>query len=162
MDGLAHLGAEVARPNRPSDTPRESMEDSARHFCGIFGVFGHAEAARLTSVGLHALQHRGEESSGIATGDGERVYIHKGMGQVADVFSQEGVLERLPGHLAIGHNRYSTTGSDVLSNSQPLVAECRDGTIAVAHNGNLVNTGQLRGAMQQQGSIFQTTTDSGR
>ena len=136
------------------------MGESVRHFCGIFGVFGHAEAARLTSVGLHALQHRGEESSGIATGDGAKIHSHRGMGQVAEVFADAGVLDRLPGHLAIGHNRYSTTGSDTLSNSQPLVAECRDGTIAVAHNGNLVNTGQLRGGMQQQGAIFQTTTDS--
>lgn len=136
------------------------MDEGTKHFCGIFGIYGHPEAAELTTLGLHALQHRGEESSGIATGDGSRVRVHTGMGHVADVFSDPGVLERLPGHLAIGHNRYSTTGSDSLVNAQPFVAECRDGYVAIAHNGNMVNTEQLRRGMQQDGAIFQTTTDS--
>ena len=118
------------------------MDEGTKHYCGIFGIYGHPEAARLTILGLHALQHRGEESSGIASGDGSRIRAHTGMGHVADVFSDPAVLDRLPGHLAIGHNRYSTTGSDSLINAQPFVAECRDGYVAVAHNGNMVNTKQ--------------------
>ena len=136
------------------------MDHNVRHYCGIFGIYGTKEAARLTTLGLHALQHRGEESSGIATGDGEHVYVHTGMGHVSDVFEDPNVLERLPGHLSIGHNRYSTTGSDSLCNAQPFVAQCRDGYIAVAHNGNLTNTSPLRTRMQDEGAIFQTTTDS--
>ncbi len=136
------------------------MDPHVKHHCGIFGIYGHPDAARLTSLGLHALQHRGEESSGIGTGDNKHVHVHTGMGHVADVFMEPEVLDRLPGHLAIGHNRYSTTGSDTLSNSQPFLAECRDGYIAVAHNGNLTNTSQLRSQMQEDGAIFQTTTDS--
>ena len=136
------------------------MDYDVKHYCGIFGIYGTVKAARLTTLGLHALQHRGEESSGIATGDGDRVHVHTGMGHVADVFGDSDILERLPGHLAIGHNRYSTTGSDNLCNAQPFVAQCRDGYVAVAHNGNLTNTSALRTHMQEDGAIFQTTTDS--
>ncbi len=136
------------------------MDQHVKHYCGIFGIYGHPDAAELTSLGLHALQHRGEESTGIATGDGKRVHVYTGMGHVADVFSEPEILDRLPGHLAIGHNRYSTTGSDTLCNSQPFLAECRDGYVAVAHNGNLTNTAQLRSHMQEGGAIFQTSTDS--
>ena len=136
------------------------MEQQVKHYCGIFAIYGTPEAATHTALGLHALQHRGEESSGIATGDGERVHVHTGMGQVAEVFGDAKVVEGLPGNLAIGHNRYSTTGSDNIVNAQPFVAQCRDGYVAVAHNGNLTNTAQLRTHMQSTGSIFQTTTDS--
>ncbi|MDA0745406.1 MAG: amidophosphoribosyltransferase [bacterium] len=136
------------------------MEQNIKHYCGIFGIYGTPEAATLTTLGLHALQHRGEESTGIATGDGQRIHVHTGMGHVADVFADPRTLDHLPGHLAIGHNRYSTTGSDSLVNAQPFVAECRDGYVAVAHNGNLTNTASLRREMQEEGAIFQTTTDS--
>ena len=129
------------------------MDEETKHYCGIFAIYGHPEAAKLTTLGLHALQHRGEESSGIASGDGGRIHVHTGMGHVADVFSDAGILDRLPGHLAIGHNRYSTTGSDSLINAQPFVAECRDSYLAVAHNGNMVNTSQLRQAMQKAPSF---------
>jgi amidophosphoribosyltransferase len=136
------------------------MEQHVKHFCGIFGIYGSPEAAALTVLGLHALQHRGEESCGVTTGDGDLIHTHKGMGQVSDVFGNPGDIARLTGHLAIGHNRYSTTGSDNIVNAQPFVAECRDGYIAVAHNGNLTNTAQLRSSMQETGAIFQTSTDS--
>ncbi len=136
------------------------MEHNVKHYCGIFGIFGHPEAAKLTTLGLNALQHRGEESCGIATGDGQKVYVQTGMGHVADVFSKSETLDQLPGHLAIGHNRYSTTGSDTPFNAQPFVAECRDGYIAVAHNGNLINAAHLRRRMQEDGAIFQTSSDS--
>ena len=133
--------------------PGEAMDHDVKHYCGIFGIYGSDEAARLTTLGLHALQHRGEESSGIGTGDSDRVHVHTGMGHVADVFGDLDILERLPGHLAIGHNRYSTTGSDSLCNAQPFVAQCRDGYVAVAHNGNLTNTSELRNRMQDEGAI---------
>lgn len=131
-----------------------------KDYCGIFGIFGHPEASELTTLGLHALQHRGEESSGIASGDGDQLHIHTGMGHVADVFGGLDISSNLPGHLAIGHNRYSTTGSDTLSNSQPFIAQFRQGSIAVAHNGNLINTIQLREELEEEGAIFQTTSDS--
>lgn len=136
------------------------MEHNVKHYCGIFGIFGHPEAAKLAMLGLNALQHRGEESCGIVTGDGQKVFVKTGMGHVADVFSNPETLDRLSGHLAIGHNRYSTTGADTSFNAQPFVAECRDGYIAVAHNGNLTNAVQLRRQMQKNGAIFQTTSDS--
>ena len=135
------------------------MDQGVKHFCGIFGVYGHTEAARLTGLGLNALQHRGEESCGIAVGDGSTIKVHKGMGHVSDVFDTPDKFDGLEGHLAIGHNRYSTTGGDNANNVQPFVAECR-GHIAVAHNGNLVNTTELRSEMQEGGAIFQTSTDS--
>ena len=135
------------------------MDQGVKHFCGIFGVYGHTEAARLTGLGLNALQHRGEESCGIAVGDGNTIKVHKGIGHVSDVFDTPDKFDGLEGHLAIGHNRYSTTGGDSANNVQPFVAECR-GHIAVAHNGNLVNTTELRTEMQEGGAIFQTSTDS--
>jgi amidophosphoribosyltransferase len=135
------------------------MDQGVKHFCGIFGVYGHADAARLTGLGLNALQHRGEESCGIAVGDGKTIEVYKGLGQVSDVFDRPEIFDQLEGHLAIGHNRYSTTGGDSGTNVQPFVAECR-GHIAVAHNGNLINTTSLREEMQEGGAIFQTSTDS--
>ncbi len=137
----------------------DKMDQGVKHYCGIFGVYGHTDAARLTGLGLNALQHRGEESCGIAVGDGQTIHVHKGMGHVSDVFDRPEAFDRLIGHLAIGHNRYSTTGLDTATNAQPYVAECR-GHIAVAHNGNLINTGELRREMQGGGAIFQTSSDS--
>jgi amidophosphoribosyltransferase len=127
--------------------------------CGIFGVIGHPEASNLTYLGLYALQHRGQESAGIATSDGHVITFHKEMGLVADIFSEE-VLARLPGHLSIGHVRYSTTGSSELKNAQPFVVDFDNGSIAIAHNGNLVNAQTLKQELEVNGSIFQSTMDT--
>ncbi|MBI5574783.1 MAG: amidophosphoribosyltransferase [Deltaproteobacteria bacterium] len=127
--------------------------------CGIFGVIGNPEAANLTYLGLYALQHRGQESAGIACSDGDVITFHKEMGLVADIFSED-VLSRLPGHMSIGHVRYSTTGSSELKNAQPFVVDFESGSIAVAHNGNLVNTHLLKQELEVGGSIFQSTMDT--
>ena len=127
--------------------------------CGIFGVYGHPEAANLTYLGLYALQHRGQEGSGICSSDGRHLFIEKSRGLVADVFSEKR-LKRLPGHIAIGHNRYSTAGSSVLRNVQPIVANFALGTLAIAHNGNLVNATELRESLENEGAIFQSSSDS--
>jgi len=134
-------------------------DDRPREECGIFAVYGHEEAAKLTYFGLYALQHRGQESAGIVTSDGRHVVEHKAMGLVPDLFGEE-VLSRLKGHMALGHVRYSTTGSSLLMNAQPLKIHHLGKTLAIAHNGNLVNARQIRGQMEDEGSIFQTTTDS--
>ena len=130
-----------------------------RDECGVFGIFGHPEAANLTYLGLYALQHRGQESAGIATGDGERIRVSRGMGLVADAFT-EPVLESLSGHIAIGHTRYSTAGESSVANAQPFVIDCAHGQIAIAHNGNLVNARELRDRLVRDGSIFQTSSDT--
>jgi amidophosphoribosyltransferase len=135
------------------------MPHYPKHYCGIFGVFGHPNAAELTHYGLFALQHRGQESAGIATSDGQQLRVHRGMGLVSQVFNNE-ILKGLPGHIAIGHTRYSTTGSSHLRNAQPLPADSARGQIAIAHNGNLTNAAQLREQLEGKGSIFQTTVDS--
>lgn len=127
--------------------------------CGIFGVIGHKDAARLTYLGLYALQHRGEESAGIVAYDSKRVRQHKGMGLVGDVFDEK-VIRSLRGDLAVGHNRYSTTGSSQAKNIQPFLVSHKKANIAIAHNGNLTNTLKLRQALEERGSIFQTTMDS--
>ena len=127
--------------------------------CGVFGVYGHMEAANLAYLGLYALQHRGQESAGIASADGAVITFHKAMGIVSDIFSEE-VLGRLHGHAAIGHVRYSTTGSSELKNAQPFVVDFERGSIAVAHNGNLVNADDLRRTLDVEGSIFQSTMDT--
>jgi amidophosphoribosyltransferase len=127
--------------------------------CGIFGVIGHPEAANLAYLGLYALQHRGQESAGIACSDGQVITFHKEMGLVADIFSEE-ILGKLPGHTAIGHVRYSTTGSSELKNAQPFVVDFESGSIAVAHNGNLVNAHLLKRELEVDGSIFQSTMDT--
>jgi amidophosphoribosyltransferase len=130
-----------------------------KHYCGVFGVFGHPNAALLTYYGLYALQHRGQESAGIvACKDGE-FRTHKGMGLVSQVFDGD-ILNRLPGNMAVGHTRYSTTGSSHAINAQPLTVNCARGQIAIAHNGNLTNAGRLRDELEAKGSIFQTTVDS--
>jgi amidophosphoribosyltransferase len=127
--------------------------------CGIFGVFGHPEAANLTYLGLYALQHRGQEGAGICSSDGRQLLLEKSMGLVADIFSEKR-LKRLPGHIAIGHNRYSTAGTSVLKNVQPIVANFALGTLAIAHNGNLVSAVDLRASLEAEGAIFQSSSDS--
>jgi len=127
--------------------------------CGVFGILGHPEAAWLTYLGLYALQHRGQEGAGICTSDGRSLSLHRARGLVAEVFHEE-TFARLPGSAAIGHNRYSTTGADDATNLQPMVASYRGSSIAVAHNGNLVNARELREECEHLGSIFQTTSDS--
>ena len=130
-----------------------------RHYCGLFGIYGHPNAADLTYYGLYALQHRGQESAGITASDGVDLRTYKGMGLVGQVFDKN-ILRSLPGHLAIGHVRYSTTGSSNIKNAQPLVVDCARGQIAIGHNGNLTNASRLRAELEEQGSIFQTTVDS--
>ncbi|MBI5905642.1 MAG: amidophosphoribosyltransferase [Deltaproteobacteria bacterium] len=135
------------------------MFDGWNEECGIFGIHGHPEASNMTYLGLYALQHRGQESAGIASTDGEVITFHKEMGLVADIFSEE-ILSRLPGHAAIGHVRYSTTGSSDLKNAQPVVVDFESGSIAVAHNGNLVNAHEIKRELEVSGSIFQSTMDT--
>ena len=137
--------------------PEESTQP--RHYCGLFGIYGHPNAADLTYYGLYALQHRGQESAGITASDGIELRTHKDMGLVDQVFNRN-ILRSLPGHLAIGHVRYSTTGSSNVKNAQPLVVDCACGQIAITHNGNLTNAARLRAELEEQGSIFQTTADS--
>src|SRR4051812_41792623 len=127
--------------------------------CGVFGIYGHKEAANLTYLGLHALQHRGQESAGIVTSAGAQLSLHRGMGHVIDVFPPE-QLERLGGPHAIGHVRYSTAGGSILKNAQPIAVEFARGSIAVAHNGNLTNAEALREKLEARGSIFQSTSDT--
>ena len=127
--------------------------------CGIFGVYGHPEAANLTYLGLYALQHRGQEGAGICSSDGRRLFLEKSRGLIADVFNEKR-LRRLPGHMSIGHNRYSTAGSSVLRNVQPIVANFALGSLAIAHNGNLVNALEVRAALEDEGAIFQSSSDS--
>jgi amidophosphoribosyltransferase len=133
--------------------------DRPREKCGVFGIYGHPEAARLTYFGLYALQHRGQESCGIVAGDGCRVSAHRGLGLVHEVFPAD-MLARLPGHLAIGHVRYSTTGSTLLVNAQPFLVQHAGQTIAIGHNGTLTNAREIRKNLEDSGSIFQSTMDT--
>src|SRR2546422_3199937 len=135
------------------------MQEYPKHYCGVFGIYGHPNAAELTYYGLYALQHRGQESAGIVTSDGKQFRTHKGMGLVSQIFGGN-VLHNLVGTIALGHTRYSTTGSSHLRNAQPLTVDCARGQIAIAHNGNLTNAAQLREELESKGSIFQTTVDS--
>jgi len=130
-----------------------------REKCGVFGIYRHPDAANMAYLGLYALQHRGQESAGIASSDGERVYLQKGMGLVADVFDEE-KIERLKGDRAIGHVRYSTAGASFSANSQPIKIICHKGEIAVSHNGNLVNAARLRDRLDRKGSIFLGNSDT--
>ena len=133
--------------------------DRFHEACGVFGIWNHHDAARMTYLGLHGLQHRGQESSGIASTDGQDVYVEKGMGLVADVFTEE-VLGKLAGQAAIGHNRYSTAGDSDSTNAQPILIRSHRGKIALGHNGNLTNAYRVRRELEEQGSIFMTTSDS--
>jgi amidophosphoribosyltransferase len=134
-------------------------DDRFRDRCGLFGIFGHPEAARLTYLGLYALQHRGQESAGIVAADAGKLRVEKGMGLVNDVFDEE-KLEALPGDRAMGHVRYSTAGDTVAANAQPILIDCHRGPIALGHNGNLVNAAKLRNDLEAAGSIFQSTSDT--
>jgi amidophosphoribosyltransferase len=135
------------------------MFDKLHEECGVFAIHGYPEAANLTYLGLYALQHRGQESAGIATSDGRKLHCVRQMGHVADIFTP-GVLNELPGDIAIGHTRYSTSGDTVLLNAQPLSVACNKGQIAVAHNGNITNAAELRRELESEGSIFQGTSDT--
>jgi amidophosphoribosyltransferase len=134
-------------------------QDYPKHYCGVFGIYGHPNAAELTYYGLYALQHRGQESAGIVACDGNQFRMHKGMGLVPQIFKGK-VLHDLVGKMAIGHTRYSTMGSSNIVNAQPLTVDCAKGQIAIAHNGNLTNAAALREELEERGSIFQTTVDS--
>jgi amidophosphoribosyltransferase len=146
-------------PPPPASATRVVDDDHFHDQCGLFGVFGHPEAAHLTYMGLYALQHRGQESAGIVASDGSILRLEKGMGLVNDVFTEE-TLGSLPGDRAIGHVRYSTSGETVATNAQPYLIECHRGPIAIAHNGNLVNAAILHEELEAAGSIFQSTSDT--
>jgi amidophosphoribosyltransferase len=159
--GLQGRRAKEPLPLVSSDSFRRGTDDGDKFHdeCAVFGVFGHEEAANLTYLGLYALQHRGQEASGIVSGDGEQFFVHKGLGLVADLYDKS-VLDKLPGHMAIGHNRYSTTGGNDLKNVQPLTVNFALGNLALAHNGNLINAQVLRHELEAYGAIFQSTSDS--
>jgi amidophosphoribosyltransferase len=135
------------------------MFDKFREECGVFGIFGHPEAANLTYLGLYALQHRGQESAGIAASDGAQIRHRKAMGYVNEAFDAE-ALGKLPGYMAIGHVRYSTAGESRVANAQPIVIDSSHGQFAIGHNGNLVNAGEVRDVLVREGAIFQTNTDT--
>jgi amidophosphoribosyltransferase len=134
-------------------------DDHFHDHCGVFGVFNHPEAAKLTYLGLYALQHRGQESAGIVSTDGADLHLHKAVGHVQEIFTPE-VVERLRGAAAIGHTRYSTAGDTTLLNAQPIMIDCNKGKIALGHNGNLTNAIELRRKLEHRGSIFQSTSDT--
>src|SRR5207237_10687493 len=134
-------------------------DDHFHDHCGVFGVFGHPEAANLAYLGLYALQHRGQESAGIVSSDGTELQLHRAMGEVEEIF-QPSVLAKLPGSSAIGHTRYSTAGDKALLNAQPIVIDCNKGKVALGHNGNLTNAAEWRRKLEHRGSIFQTNSDT--
>src|SRR6187397_393373 len=134
--------------------------DTLREECGVFGIFGHPEAAAIVALGLHALQHRGQEAAGIVSFDGKRFHSERRMGLVGDNFSRREVIDRLPGTTAVGHVRYSTTGETILRNVQPLFAELEGGGFAIGHNGNLTNGLALRRQLVHEGAMMQSTTDT--
>ena len=152
---MTGFGAGVEECEEEDGTPFDKLREE----CGVMAVYGHPDAARMTYWGLYALQHRGQESAGIATADGRELNDIKGMGLVSEIFTDE-VLAKLPGQFAIGHTRYSTTGDSALLNAQPISVESSMGLIAIAHNGNLVNLGTARERLERDGALFQTTSDS--
>src|SRR5262245_21169486 len=135
------------------------MFDKFHEECGVVAIFGYTEGSKVTYLWLYSLQHRGQESAGIATSGGSQIHCQKAMGHVADIFTSD-VLAKLPGELAIGHTRYSTAGDTVLLNAQPFSVSCSKGRIAVAHNGNITNATELRNELERRGSIFQATSDT--
>src|SRR5947209_16753908 len=139
--------------------PNRERDDKLHEECGVAAIYGHPEASKLAYLSLYALQHRGQESAGISTSDGEQIHTKKSMGHVADIFTVP-VLKELPGSLAIGHTRYSTTGDTVERNAQPFSVHCNKGRIAVAHNGNITNAAELRRDLERDGSIFQASSDT--
>jgi amidophosphoribosyltransferase len=136
-----------------------AREDKFHDECGVVAIYAHPEAEKLAYLGLHALQHRGQESAGIVSSNGLTLNSHRAMGLVADIFTED-VLAKLHGTLAIGHTRYSTAGDSSLLNAQPIMVQSNKGVTALAHNGNLVNAQEIRGRLERQGSIFQTTSDT--
>ena len=134
--------------------------DKFHEECGVFGIIGSPDATAHTVLGLHALQHRGQEAAGIVSHDRGQFYSHRSLGHVGDNFNSEAVISSLPGDAALGHNRYATTGETILRNVQPLFAELQSGGFAIGHNGNLTNAGTLRSQLVQRGCIFQSTMDS--
>ena len=146
--------------SHPSLNEREDADDRPRLECGVFGVYGIKEASAITVLGMHALQHRGEEACGIASCDGKLFYTERSHGLVGDVFTNRSLIENLKGHAAIGHTRYSTSGGSIIRNVQPMFADLDSGGIAIAHNGNLTNCVHLRTRLVSEGSIFQSTSDS--
>ncbi len=145
---------------RSSEIHDELEGDTLHEECGVFGILGHPDAATLTALGLHALQHRGQEAAGIVTTDGKQFYTEKRMGLVGDHYTDPATLAKLPGYISIGHTRYSTTGEVALRNVQPLFAELEVGGIAVAHNGNFTNGLTLRRQLIADGAICQSTSDT--
>ncbi|MDZ4381617.1 MAG: amidophosphoribosyltransferase [Parvibaculum sp.] len=153
--------AEASLAPMDSDMTRDGLhDDKLREECGVFGLLGHSDAAALTALGLHALQHRGQEAAGIVAYDGEHFHSERRLGLVGDHFSSAKVIDRLKGEMAIGHVRYSTTGETILRNVQPLFADLWGGGFAVAHNGNLTNAITLRNELVRDGAIFQSTSDT--
>ncbi len=151
----------MKRTHHPEDFTTNPFDDDKLHEeCGVFGIFGSDDAAKHVVLGLHALQHRGQEAAGITSFDGQQFYTERAMGHVADSFSSQPVIDKLKGFTAIGHVRYSTTGETALRNVQPLFAELSSGGFAVAHNGNLTNAAHMRKQLVRQGSIFQSTSDT--
>jgi amidophosphoribosyltransferase len=134
-------------------------DDHFHDHCGVFGIFGHPEAAKMAYLGLYALQHRGQESAGIASTDGANIHVHKSLGHVQEIFTPD-VIAQLPGEAAIGHTRYSTAGDTSLMNAQPVVIDCNKGKLALGHNGNLTNAIEVRRRLEHRGSIFQSTSDT--
>ncbi|HXJ45480.1 MAG TPA: amidophosphoribosyltransferase, partial [Candidatus Dormibacteraeota bacterium] len=135
------------------------QDDRFHDHCGVVGVFGHTEAAKLVYLGLYALQHRGQESAGIVSTDGHELHAHRAMGEVEEIFTPD-VLNKLPGSASIGHTRYSTAGDKALLNAQPIMIDCNKGKIALGHNGNLTNAAEWRRRLEHRGSIFQTNSDT--
>jgi len=159
---MGHGGSRCPHAVDGPELARALDDRRADHFhdeCGVFGIQGHSEAANITYLGLYALQHRGQESCGIASSNGREHFAHRAMGLVADVFGER-TLSRLPGRAAIGHVRYSTAGGSLLRNAQPFCATTDGGPVAIAHNGNLVNAGAIRHELEGRGTIFNTTADS--
>ena len=151
--------AKSQEPRASSQKPRAIPSDKFREECGVVAIYQHPEAEKLAYLGLHQLQHRGQESAGIVTSDGMTLHVHKAMGTVADIFTTE-ELAKLQGRLAIGHTRYSTAGDSALLNAQPILVQSNKGTVGVAHNGNLTNALDIRHRLEAQGSIFQTNSDT--
>src|SRR3984893_9473901 len=146
--------------NLERDFDLELHADRLREECGVFGIYGHPDAAAITALGLHALQHRGQEAAGIVSYDGKRFHSERRLGLVGDTFSRRDVIDRLPGTMAVGHVRYSTTGATIMRNVQPLFAELNACGFAVGHNGNLTNALTLRRQLVREGAMMQSTTDT--
>ena len=139
------------------DTPFGGDDDRFHDECGVFGIFGRQDAAAIVTLGLHALQHRGQEAAGIVSFDGAQFHVERHVGLIGDTFTKQSVMDRLSGTRAIGHTRYATTGGSGLRNVQPLFAELAEGGIAVAHNGNITNAMTVQRSLQKQGAIFSWT-----